>query len=196
MFSYLIIITQVLFAQAERTPGAPCSSWRRGTPSVAWTAYKFTEKTAVAGRLKGVIATVDTAVETIDEMMAHTSFEVDALGVETDNPARDLTLRENFFKAIKGGKIKGKIVAVKNDIAKVELLFNGVQKTIDFTVKKTKGLVTATGTIDVLDFALSAAFEKLHSACKELHKGKDGKSKTWSTVDLTITAEPVSACTK
>lgn len=191
-----VLFTVFISPSQALQPVLSCYTFAPESIKVEWTAYKFTDKTAVKGRLKTATAKISGTPQTLDEALPKTSFEVDALSVETDNPARDITLRDNFFKLMKDTKISGRILSVKNDVAKVELKMNGVVKTVDFKVQKTDPVVSATGTIDILDFAMKPSFQKIQEACKVLHTGTDGKSKTWSTVDLNISAQPINNCKK
>ncbi|MCC6137085.1 MAG: YceI family protein [Bdellovibrionaceae bacterium] len=199
MFLYLLFSS--LLATHALTPAQPlkpvsCYGYKQDSIVVEWTAYKFTEKTGVKGSHKKVTAKIIGVPQSVDEMIAATSFEVDALSVDTANPARDITLKDNFFKLIKSPKITGKILSLKDGTAKVEISMNGTTKAIDFKVASSDAKITATAGIDILDFGMSASLKKINEACYELHKGKDGVSKTWSTVDLSITAEPVQLCKK
>jgi len=75
------------------------------------------------------------------------------------------------------------------------ITMNGISKDITFKYEKKDKLLTWTGQIDVLkDFLMKDSYKKLHEACKELHKGNDGKSLTWSEVDLKVTASVYEYC--
>jgi hypothetical protein len=46
----------------------------------------------------------------------------------------------------------------------------------------------------VNDFNLAPALAKLNKACEAVHKGPDGVSKTWSTVELKLMAKVTKNC--
>lgn len=188
------IFNSLLSAQAA--PPVACYGYKQDSVRIEWTGYKFTEKTGVKGAHKKVSTKIKGAPQSVNEMIAATSFEVDVMSVDTANPARDNTLRENFFKLMKSDKITGKILSLKDSVAQVELTMNGTTKTVAFKVESSDSKISATAAIDILDFGMSPSLKKINEVCYELHKGTDGISKTWSTVDLNITAEPVQLCKK
>lgn len=192
MFLYALV-SALIFPTHAFKPVA-CYSYKPGSVKVEWTAYKFTEKTGVKGTFKTVTTSVKAPPQSETELLLGTSFEIDALSVNTDNPARDITLSEHFFKLMTSPKITGFIKGVKDGTAMVELKMNGVTKIVKFKYEKKDGKFIATGSLDVLEFAMEPSMKKINESCYELHKGADGVSKTWSTVDLTITAEPVFTC--
>ena len=70
----------------------------------------------------------------------------------------------------------------------MKITMNGVSRVVPFAYTATpEGEVVAKGSIDMLDFALKDAHDSIHQTCEELHRGKDGVSKTWTEVDLTVT---------
>lgn len=194
MFLYALL-TALIFPTHALKP-VPCYAYKAGSVKVEWTAYKFTEKTGVKGTFKTITTNIKTPPQSEDEMLLATTFEIDALTVDSGNAARDTTLSEHFFKLMKSPKISGNIKGIKEGVAIVELKMNDVTRLINFKYEKKDGKLFATGTIDVLDFSMQPSLKKINESCFELHKGADGVSKTWSTVDLSITAEPVFTCKK
>jgi hypothetical protein len=57
-----------------------------------------------------------------------------------------------------------------------------------------EGEFTASGSFDMLDFGLKTAFDSIHQACFEKHKGADGVSKTWTEVEVRIAAKVSKTC--
>lgn len=194
MFLYLLFTS--LISPSHALMPVSCFMVIKDSLKVEWTAYKFTEKTGVKGTFKTITPKVKGAPQTVDEMVLQTSFEIDSLSVDTGNQARDTTLSEHFFKLMKNPKITGNITGIKDGKAMVSLTMNDVTRLVPFTYVNKNGTLTATGSIDVMDFAMSTSMKKINESCRELHKGADGVSKTWSTVDLVITATPVNTCKK
>lgn len=197
MFIITLLAAAVLVPNANALQPVPCYGYKKDSVVVEWTAFKFTEKTPVKGRLKNVQTRINGAPQTQDEMILSTSFEIDAMSVDSGDPARDINLKEHFFKHINSPKIVGKVVSLASQIVRVELQMNGVTKPVEFKLTtNTDAKISAVGIIDVVDFSMNEALKKINEACFELHKGKDGVSKTWSTVELTISAEPMQTCKK
>jgi hypothetical protein len=91
--------------------------------------------------------------------------------------------------------IEGKIKALKDDGKAVfEIMMNDI--TIDVDGEYTlEGAVFKWSTdVDVSQWNGLMAVESLNEACKDLHTGEDGVSKTWSEVNLSLEVELLSDC--
>lgn len=168
--------------------------------SLVWTAFKFSEKTAVNGKFNTRTVSGPTSASSPIELARGLSMEIDGASVETDNPARNATIGEFFFGKFKpSAKIQASVAGVKGDDQKgtidMKVTMNEVSRVVPFAYTVTPaGEVTAKGSIDMLDFALKDAHDSIHQTCEELHKGKDGVSKTWTDVDLTLTGKFTKSC--
>jgi len=167
---------------------------------VVWTAFKFTEKTAVNGKFNTRVVSGPTTASSPVELAKGLAMEIDATSVETDNPARNATISEFFFGKFKpNAKIQAAVAGVKGDDRQgtidIKITMNGVARVVPFAYTAApEGEVVAKGSIDVLDFALKDAHDSLHQACDEKHKGADGVSKTWTEVDLTVSGKFAKSC--
>lgn len=168
--------------------------------SLVWTAFKFSEKTAVNGKFNTRTVSGPTSASSPVELARGLAMEIDGASVETDNPARNATIGEFFFGKFKpSAKIRASVADVKGDDQKgtidMKVTMNEVSRVVPFAYTVTPaGEVTAKGSIDMLDFALKDAHDSIHQTCEELHKGKDGVSKTWTDVDLTLTGKFTKSC--
>ncbi len=164
--------------------------------TVQWTGFKTNDKVAVNGKFNSVknLRKLEKSYTTIAQLLKAAAIEVDLMTVDTAAPPRDETLRENFFK-----KLKGKFLAVgtltqikvgrdNTGTASMNLKFNDQTKRtpVDFSLTK-DGSFTLKGKIDLANFTAHEAHESLDKACHDLHKGPDGGSKTWSEVDFMVT---------
>jgi hypothetical protein len=91
------------------------------------------------------------------------------------------------------------VVAVKGDDAggtvDLNIGMNGVSKTLSFPYQVSPdGTLTAKTSMEMMDFGLQAAFDSIHEACKILHTGADGVAKTWTDVELSVTAKLTKSC--
>ena len=128
------------------------------------------------------------------------SIEIDGASVESGNPARNVTLATSFFtKFAAESKFGGSIMGATGDETKGALVatldMNGVSKPVRLTYEGIQdNTLVAKAVIDMMDFALQAPFDSLHNACKGLHTGKDGVAKTWTEVEVSITAKIDKKC--
>lgn len=192
-FMRLFIGLAILFSSSIAFSAKCLTSIKPGTAKVEWTAYKFTEKKAVKGEIKDPQFIIENN-KNFQSAMTGLNFKIDLLKVESGDAARDTTLREAFFKSMTSTMVEGRVEKLKKKKLSVLITMNGMSRTVPFTLKNEGAVYTAEGSIDVLDFAMGKSMESLNKVCQELHKGADGVSKTWSTVDLKITAEAVEDC--
>lgn len=190
-----LFISLVLLLQSSLSLAETCHrEIKPDSPVVEWTAYKFTEKKAVKGQLKDLHYKTSMKAKTPVDLLTRLTFSIDPMKVDSGDVARDLNLRERFFKLLKTPLITGVIKSATKDSAIVTLKMNGQSKDVPFKLVIDEKSVVAEGEIDVLDFAMQKSMEELHKACEGLHKGADGVSKTWSTVGLKISAEHLEVC--
>lgn len=167
---------------------------------VEWSGYKFTEKTPAKGQFKTHTMTFDKKRATrLPEFIETLSAEVDLSSVWTDNPGRDHNLRTSFFELLRNhAKTRGHFTHVKFDEgsnegqAKFHLVMNQVRKIFPAKLTKQKSdtgedTILAVIAIDVLKFSAKKQLKKLSELCKDVHRGTDGKSKTWSDAEIRIT---------
>ena len=65
-----------------------------------------------------------------------------------------------------------------------------------FKYQKKEEVITATGEIDLIEFAMGEQIAALKKRCGSLHTGADDKSVTWTTFDLKLTAKLKKHCEK
>ena len=165
-----------------------------------WTAFKYTEKTGVNGTFNTTKVTGATSAGSLADLVGGLKMEIDASSIESNNPGRNVTIAQFFFaKFAPASAISASVKGLKGDDAKGELLIdiamNGVTKTLPFAyTASADGTFEGRATMDMMDFGLKAAFESIHSACKNQHMGKDGVAKTWPVVDLQVTAKFSKVC--
>jgi hypothetical protein len=171
---------------------------------VGWTAFKTTQKVAV----KGSFARAEAAVRkpsgpSIPELLKGASARIelrDEKSSQSGNPARDLTLHQHFFRHLSTGRgIQGKVLAARGSAdagdLEMDLQLSGKRGRVAMKYTRSpEGLLSAKGAIDLLAFGAKKAFDDIHSACETLHKGADGISKTWSEVEIEITAKIPGGC--
>ena len=163
--------------------------------TVEWTAFKTTDKLPVVGTFKTIEVKGLESAKDLKKLVQSWKASIDVSSLETQNPGRNLTLLQSFFKKLKKQEITGKVKKFKGheqgsfDLA---LTFGGVTKSIPmefiFEIEKEtrKHKMVAMGEMRISDFKAGDALNILNTACVDLHKGSDGKSKTWDDVKLKI----------
>ncbi len=195
----IISVLTLLVTSASWSAECP----KRFDPSeayVGWTAYKTTDKVGVDGRFLKTEFKGNSQGPTVAKILRGLRVSVDVSSVETDKPARNATILQGFFKNLADGmKVVGSVEKVSGTDEKgtfvLDLRINGKTQAVpmSYSVNEAKQF-EATGEIDILKFGARKAFGALHELCKELHKGKDGVSKTWSDVKIVLRAPVHSSC--
>jgi len=158
---------------------------------VKWTAFKFTEKTAVGGRFDEVVIDGPQRGKDWRELALNSSFAIKTLSVNSENPERDEKIGRHFFGNLENGhKIEGLILELNGSEfegqGKIELEMNGMHSTIPCTYFKSENLIVLTGTLDVVNWEGQSATDSLNTICYDLHKGADGISKLWTEVGFEV----------
>lgn len=167
------------------------------TTTVMWTAFKFTNKTGVAGEFKSISVAGVKEGNSPYEVLQNASFMIPVSSIDTKNPDRDKKIKEHFFSTMMSsdtltGQIKSWEEGAEN--ATLTLKMNGEEKDIDVNIAVEGEKVTLSATIDVANFNAEASIAKLNEVCKDLHTGPDGESKLWSEVDIVVETSLTKTC--
>lgn len=203
LFYCLILLPFVAGFSQSPTKNQACNySYDHSSTKFGWKAFKFTEKTGVGGSFDKIEVVGTTAGNSPAKALKGIKFTIDPNTVNSGNNDRDAKIKSAFFYPLKkNGKIEGKVVSVElnsdNTSGKgaIELKFNGVTKKLDvnFTIGEGNRL-EANSKLELTDFKALSAIAALNEVCKDLHKGKDGVTKLWSEVELTISTQLKADC--
>lgn len=156
---------------------------------INFTAYKFTEKTPVGGQFQKVDILAGGEGASIKEAIHNTEFSIPVSSIFTKDSGRDYKIKKFFFGVMdKTQLLSGKLLISDDTSGVAEIKMNGVTEKVPFTYTIENNTFAMSATMDVYKWNAQAALESLNKICYELHKGKDGVSKTWSDVALNITS--------
>ncbi|HNH10755.1 MAG TPA: YceI family protein, partial [Leptospiraceae bacterium] len=157
-----------------------------------WKAFKFTEKTGVEGSFTKVEALESKSAKSVVLLAEGLKFSIDTASVHTNNPDRDAKISKFFFGTMKEtSKITGNFRKVKlsgsSGTADLVLKMNGETKTVPvkFTVADNVK-IELKGTVDLNLFRAQKSVDSLNKECNAQHIGKDGKSKLWNDVEISL----------
>ena len=157
---------------------------------VTWTAFKTPKKVAVPGTFSdlGIQGTLEG--KSIEEIVKSSTFNINTDLVDTKDKARDAKVAQFFFKKMKGpASITGKVEAMDRGVMSLSITMNEKTLVLPLTYKIKKNKLTASGVLDVLNFAMDESLKSITAACKEKHEDK-----TWSDVDLSLEAAFKKTC--
>ncbi|MCT4581902.1 MAG: YceI family protein [Flavobacteriales bacterium] len=168
------------------------------TVQLAWTSYKHNEKTPVGGVFDMLELNNTVVAEKPEETFQKATISINTRTVNSDNEVRDEKIKNSFFGTMSQTDfLTGKIVAIEgegNGTAVIAIAMNGVEKEQDFKWKIEEGKVEFKTELNVEDWNAKPSLDSLNLVCEDLHKGADGVSKLWSTVEVNITAEINKEC--
>jgi hypothetical protein len=157
--------------------------------SVEWVAYKTTKKTPVKGKFKKVKVTANGEGNTVKEAINNVEFSIPVSSIYTQDSSRDFKIQKFFFGVMDNTKLlSGKIVIENDSVGYTNITMNGVTEKLPFTYTIEGKKFSMSATMDVLNWNAKNSVDSLNEACKDLHKGLDGVSKTWSEVAIQITS--------
>jgi len=193
LISIFIITVFVSSAFAETC----IHSIKPGSQKLTWTGYKYTEKAAVSGTFDKIIFTQkNEGAESMADLIDSIEFVIDTNSTNSGNAARDSTLKKTIFGYLKTpNTISGKFKNTTQLDTVSEISVNEDME-IQLNLDAKDGKLVATGSLDLLNNDLKKSYDSVHLACKGLHTGDDGVSKTWTTVDLKVEADYEVKCSK
>lgn len=159
--------------------------------SLKWTAYKTSEKVAVAGTFNEIIVSGGEKSTKLTEVLNTIKFTILTKSTNTTNPERDAKIVNGFFGAmLNTDLILGQVSGVEGDNEKGKCSFfitmNEIEKEITLDYVVTDNVVKLTGELDLNNWNATDAMASLNTVCGELHKGADGVSVFWPTIGLDI----------
>ncbi|MCY4643742.1 MAG: YceI family protein [Bacteriovoracales bacterium] len=181
----------------SHTSWASCSyTAKPNETTLTFTGYKFTEKAGVSGTFKKITWDVpQKAHGDISSLLAGASVSIDSYSIDAGNAARNKNITKGLFKNLPNGRtIKASVQDVKKDSLTLKILLGSIETQIPMNIQRGKESVVLTGTLDLLKAKAHKAFQALAKICGPLHKGKDGKRKTWPTVDLKVDIKYTKKC--
>ena len=158
--------------------------------TVKWTGYKTTDKLPVSGTFTTVkvenMKPGANAMEALDGV----TFSIPVNTISSKLEERDTKLKTVFFGAMADtAEIKGNLVTKTGKESFVNLTMNGVTMKLPVTLKVDGDAVNLTAKLDLKTWKAQAAVVAINLACKDLHKGKDGVTKTWDEVMIEVSGK-------
>ncbi len=153
------------------------------TATIKWTAYKTSEKLPVSGVFKTIEITKSKQALTAELALDSLQFNIPVSSLFSNNPERDGKLVNLFFGVMENTSVLTGTIHLEGDkMGSLEVLMNGVTKSLPLTFTSAGDTIHFKGVMNLPDWNIGEAFDSLKKACFDLHKGKDGISKTWDDV--------------
>ncbi|MFK5958134.1 MAG: YceI family protein [Lutibacter sp.] len=172
----------------ENTPIKKGYTVEAKTTTINWIAYKTTNKVPVKGQFTEVTIENSKKSSTVQEALNGLKFDISVNSIFTKDTIRDAKLKKFFFGTMKDTNSISGIISMNNETSgTVELTMNGISKVLPVTYVISDNMVTIEAVMNLDNWQAQLAIETLNTACKDLHSGDDGISKTWSEVKIEVT---------
>lgn len=170
-----------------------CSySIKPGSEKIEFTGYKFTSKVGVKGSFKNFVINAPKKSDSIEKIIENSSFWIDQMSLDAGNAARNSNISKGLLKNLPTDSFRGYVKSMRSEgkakLLDFVLVVGQKQHNVELIYNISENNFLAEGKIDLLDLGYKEGFQALQKLCKAYHKGKDGKSITWSEVALRVSA--------
>ncbi|MFM7024306.1 MAG: YceI family protein [Flavobacteriales bacterium] len=172
-------------------------SYDSSATEIGFGAFKFTEKKEVKGSFLSFDVTGTKESDTLLNVFSAAKFTVSVASVSTGDISRDYKIKTNFFGTMDSTTLMtGWVKSVDTDSSRVIVAFkiNNVEKDLVLNYTVSGDELELKGSLSLLDYKAQKSVDALNKACKDLHKGTDGVSKTWSDVNIYIKTKLKNSC--
>ena len=163
---------------------------------VSWNAYKTTDKVMVAGYFESLMTDrTGMMYGTIKEFVDGIKFSINSSTSLSGDAARDMSVRDYFFNLFTSNfEINGTLDVVSEKQVTAHLDLYGVDTPVPLSYNVSQGILLMKGSISLNEIGAINAYNSIHEKCIDLHRGPDGISKTWDTVDIIIEIPVIKDC--
>ena len=153
------------------------------TATIKWTAYKTTEKLPVSGVFNTINIKKSASGITQQSALDNLEFSIPVSSLFSNNEERDTKLNAFFFAVMQNTNLlTGTIHVGIDNTGILDLTMNGLTNSLALTFTNSDDTIHFKGLMQLDKLNIDNALASLNKACFDLHKGKDGISKTWNEV--------------
>lgn len=157
------------------------------TTTINWVAYKTTDKVPVKGQFTKLNIESPIKGKTALEALNNLKFSIPVSSLFTKDSIRDGKLKKFFFGVLDNTELISGTIHINNETSgSVDLKMNGVSQVLPITFFTSDQMVTIDAVMDLDNWNAQNALISINEACKALHTGPDGVTKTWSEVKIEI----------
>lgn len=162
------------------------------TAVVHWTGYKTTDKVPVKGTFKQVDITNVTPADNPVEVINNVKFSIPVNSIFSNDSIRDFKLTNFLFGKMKStSHINGEVILKDDGKGEASITMNGFTKNVPVSYEMHGNDIRINAKIDLNNWQAQVAVAALNEVCSEKHKAADGKSVTWSEVDIMVELKTV-----
>lgn len=154
-----------------------------GNLDIKWTGFKLASKVGVSGTFNDIKLDISKN-EDLADFLKSAKVTIDSKSLESKDEGRNANIVTTLFALASAKTITGTISSVDetNKTLVLDLVLNGVQKSVPMKYEDKDGNIIANGTIEMLDFGLKSSYQAFVLKCAELHENV-----SYSDVDIEFT---------
>lgn len=157
---------------------------------VQWTAFKTTSRVGVKGAFEQFTVDYNKEYKSVEELLSSVKFSIPIASLNTGNPGRDQLIKAFFFGTMTNtDTIHGSFTMADHDVLTLKLKLNDMEHIQSANYTSRNDSVFVNCNLEMSHWNALNAVEALNEKCFDVHKGADGVSKTWSDVDVLISAK-------
>lgn len=162
------------------------------TAIVHWTGFKTTDRVPVKGIFNQVEITNVTPADNPVEVIKNVKFSIPVNSIFSNDSIRDFKLTNFLFGKMKStSHINGEVSLNDNGKGEASIAMNGFNKNVPVSYEVHGDDIKINAKIDLNNWQAQVAVAALNEVCSEKHKAADGKSVTWSEVDIMVELKTV-----
>lgn len=154
--------------------------------SIAWTAYKFTDRVGVSGTFNDYTINKKNVSGSIEHILNRLQLSIPTESIETKNAIRDFKIKTYFFEAFNTPSITGTVINVKEGEGDIRLKMNKTSHNATYTYSLENDTIVLFTRLDLKKWKGEEALAILDKECVLHLQGVDGISKVWPDVDVVI----------
>jgi hypothetical protein len=181
--------------EARDNSAAACFySYNEGTTKFQWTAFKTTDKVGVVGGFNKITVRSEDSDNPMT-VLKSIAFNISTASVETNNEDRNAKVAKYFFETINTSEITGNVSSINDDgECRISVKMNEISIDIVGNYTFENNIFMFNSEIDVSSWNALTGITALNNACEDVHTGKDGISKLWPKVELSLITKLKSDC--
>ncbi len=189
----IILLTMVLFSSCKRSEKPNKTTEKivvveANATTINWTAYKTTSKVPVKGKFEKLTIENVKKATSAKEALNGLKFSIPVNSIFSNDTIRDTKLRKFFFGIMKNTNLISGTIFIENETSgTVQLTMNGISEKLPITYVINDKTASIEAIMDLNNWKAQIALDALNVACKDLHTGPDGVTKTWSEVKIEVT---------
>lgn len=154
--------------------------------SIAWTAYKFTDKISVSGTFQDYTLNEKNSSGSIENILRGLKLTIPTESIVTTNAIQDFKIKTYFFKAFNTPTITGTVIDATKRTGEIVLKMNNMSYKIPYSYSLNNDIIVITTHLDLKKWKGEEAISELNQQWSGNQMDTDLISNIWSEIDVTI----------